>query len=532
MASRSSKPTWQREWEAAEKLRAREARQAEAAQKKADREAKAAALEQKRADVEAKKTKAERQTNKLADQVDDLQSILRNGIRRPSEISPRSLKWSFAPRPFDPAVVGPLPIEPVWESYAPPPPTILQSMFANKRYNTRFHAARETFERAHANWRSLVQTHQQRIVEAQENHTREQEAERLRTEAHNRAVDEVSERCRQRDRGAVEGYLGVVLKRMPRPASFPHKAEVIFDPRTEQVAVQFELPENGLIPRVRAYRYVQARDALDPVDRPAKEIGELYRLVIAQIALLCIRDLFSSDRAIKTVAFNGHVHHTNPATGKLEYPCLISLNVDREKFEDLVLDQVKPDICLRHLEARVSPHPYELEAIMPILDFDLTKYAFVQGMDAVSTLDSRPDLMDMDPTTFEHLIRQVFMAKGDFQGWTTTPSKDDGVDAVITNKTTLVGGLVVVQAKRYKTVIGPQHIRELVGTMDEKRAGRGILVTTSWFTGGAWAKARENGRIELIDGQRLVHLIKENLGKDVLIGVDRPPNAPSGPPTT
>lgn len=531
MASRSSKPTWQRDWEAAQKRQAQEAKQAEAAQKKAEREAKQAALDRKRAEVEAKKTQAERQTNELAERVDKLESILRTGLRRSAEISSRTLKWSFAPRPFDPAVVGPPPIEPVWENYAPPPPTVLQSMFANKRYNARFHAARETYERAHASWRHVVQTHQQQVVEAGHNHAREQEAERLRVEAHNRAVDEMAERCKQRVRDAVEGYLALVLKRMPRPASFPHKAEVIFDPRTEQVAVQFELPENSLIPKVRAYKYVQARDVLEPIDRPAKEIRELYRLVIAQIALLCIRDLFGSDRAIKAVAFNGHVHHTNPATGKREYPCLISLNVDREKFEDLVLDQVRPDVCLRHLEARVSPHPYELEAIMPILDFDLTKYAFVQGMDAVSTLDSRPDLMDMDPTTFEHLIRQVFMAKGDFEGWTTTQSKDDGVDAVITNKTSLVGGLVVVQAKRYKTVIGPAHIRELVGTMDEKRAGRGILVTTSWFTGGAWTKATENGRIELIDGQRLVYLIKENLGKDVLIGVDRPPNAPSGPPT-
>jgi restriction system protein len=66
--------------------------------------------------------------------------------------------------------------------------------------------------------------------------------------------------------------------------------------------------------------------------------------------------------------------------------------------------------------------------------------------------------------------------------------------------------------------------------MDEKRAGRGILVTTSWFTSGCWIKAKENGRIELIDGARLVALTREHLGKDVLISGpsglkrgDRPP---------
>jgi Restriction endonuclease len=52
-----------------------------------------------------------------------------------------------------------------------------------------------------------------------------------------------------------------------------------------------------------------------------------------------------------------------------------------------------------------------------------------------------------------------------------------------------------------------ENIRELVGAMDEKGAGRGILVTTSWFTAGCWIKAEQNNRIELIDGPRLRHLV-------------------------
>ncbi len=51
--------------------------------------------------------------------------------------------------------------------------------------------------------------------------------------------------------------------------------------------------------------------------------------------------------------------------------------------------------------------------------------------------------------------------------------------------------------------------------MDEKRAGRGILVTTSWFASGCWTKASENGRVELINGPRLRHLCQEHLQLDV-----------------
>ena len=69
--------------------------------------------------------------------------------------------------------------------------------------------------------------------------------------------------------------------------------------------------------------------------------------------------------------------------------------------------------------------------------------------------------------------------------------------------------------------------------MEEKKAGRGILVTTSWFAKGCWRKAHEHGRIELIDGERLVHLIKEILGKDVLIGIPtRPPSADRDQPSS
>jgi restriction system protein len=41
------------------------------------------------------------------------------------------------------------------------------------------------------------------------------------------------------------------------------------------------------------------------------------------------------------------------------------------------------------------------------VDFEtlLSQYKFAEGMDAVAGLDSRPDLLDMTPTEFEHLVR-------------------------------------------------------------------------------------------------------------------------------
>ena len=50
--------------------------------------------------------------------------------------------------------------------------------------------------------------------------------------------------------------------------------------------------------------------------------------------------------------------------------------------------------------------------------------------------------MDMSYTNFEHLVRQIFEAQG-AEGWTTTQSNDDGIDAVILNRKALMGGLSV-----------------------------------------------------------------------------------------
>ena len=122
----------------------------------------------------------------------------------------------------------------------------------------------------------------------------------------------------------------------------------------------------------------------------------------------------------------------------------------------------------------------------------------------------------MMPTEFEHLLRQLFEATG-LDEWSTERSGSDGVDAVAISRNPFTGGLTIVQAKKYTAPVDVSRIHALAGLMDEKRAGRGVLVTTSWFSRNCWTQARKNGRIELIDGSRLRYLIKEHLQKDVVI---------------
>jgi restriction system protein len=143
-------------------------------------------------------------------------------------------------------------------------------------------------------------------------------------------------------------------------------------------------------------------------------------------------------------------------------------------------------------------------------------------MDAVAGLDSRPDLLDMTPTEFEHLVRQLFEAMG-MESWVTQASKDDGVDAVAVNEDPVFGGLCVIQAKRYRGAVGVEAVRALAGVMEDKHATKGIMVTTSWVTKDGHAFSTRHGRIQIMECEEIKYLCKEHLGLDVLISLPKPP---------
>lgn len=508
-----------------ERWRKQQERDAERSRKAAAAVQKVAEREARRQYVAGRAADAERRSRQLDGRVQELRMVLTRGLSRSSRLELTRLRRRVTIPPLDLGTLAQPLAPPDWSEFAPTPPSALGRLFGGEtRYQHRLDDARGVFERAQAAHQQAETERQGRVVKARRRHAvRLAEAQR-EVDEHNRTIEELAAGLRARGRDAVERYLGMVLAAVPLPSDFPRTAEVTYSPHGEQAVVRFELPGPNVVPVTRVVQYVQSKDEQREVARPAKETDELYRLVVSQVALLCLRDVFEADPALRSVAFNGHVWATNPATGRREFPCLISLSVDRDAFEQIVLRDVRPDVCLRHLRALVSPHPYDLEAIRPIVDFDLSKYRFIEGLDAVSTLDSRPDLMDLTPDEFEHLVRQVFEATG-LEGWTTEHSRDDGVDAVMVNKTPGGAMLSIVQAKRHSKVVGVSHVRELAGAMEEKKAGHGILVTTSWFTTGCWQKAREHGRMELFDGPRLLSMIKEHLGKDVLIGIDRPRSA-------
>ncbi|MET8700061.1 hypothetical protein ABZW10_14500 [Kitasatospora sp. NPDC004723] len=66
-----------------------------------------------------------------------------------------------------------------------------------------------------------------------------------------------------------------------------------------------------------------------------------------------------------------------------------------------------PQRCLHNLSAVVSRHPHDLEPVLPIVDFAPARFKIAADTAVVGPLDSRPDLLQMDPYAFKRLVHEL-----------------------------------------------------------------------------------------------------------------------------
>lgn len=495
---------------------AREEERAERAQQRADAQA---TREQREQHVQQQQANAAELTSAVQARVAKLDAVLKDGLIRPGVFSFDQLRQTYQPQPFIPERSLATPGQaPQWERFAPPPATGMGRLFKSSHERATAQA-RSRFEQAAALYQTQERDRMAALADAESRHTEAEGSRRHHVEQYNAQVGHLEQGVTAGSPEAVEDYFELLIESSPLPEDLPIDVEIAYQPDSRKLLVIRELPEVEVIPEVREYGYVRARDESTTKPRPVKEIRQRYAGLVAQLVLRTMRDVFEvrPTTLVDEVAVNGHVSTRNRATGRPERPCLISVSATREQFTDLVLTDLDPSECLRHLNALVSPHPWDLEAVRPIFDPDLSKYRFVDAHDAAAGLDARPVLLQMKPVEFEHLIKQLFGAMG-MKSWVTQASRDDGVDAVAVNEDPIMGGLCIIQAKRYSGIVPVDAVRALAGVMDDKRASRGVVVTTSWFGKATQDFAARHGRIQLIEGGELKHLLAEHLNLDVTIG--------------
>lgn len=296
------------------------------------------------------------------------------------------------------------------------------------------------------------------------------------------------------------------------------------DAPSHLVVVDYKLPPLDIVPHASSYKVDKTTADLVPIKRTTAERNGIYQSLVAQVTLLCLRAVFGPEAdTLRTVVFNGFVESVDVASGHLTQACLISVRVTSTQFHALQLHQVDPVACLRALHAAVSPRPSELVAVQPIMRLDMTDSRFVTEDDVLSSLQTRPNLLELTPSEFESLITNLFTCMG-LETRLTQPSRDGGVDCVAFDLRPVLGGKVVIQAKRYANTVGVSAVRDLYGTVLNEGANKGVLVTTSGFGPAAFEFAAGKP-LELLSGANLLALLQEWAGIDARIVVPEAPTA-------
>jgi restriction system protein len=257
------------------------------------------------------------------------------------------------------------------------------------------------------------------------------------------------------------------------------------------------------------YRYIKTKDTIEEKERKAADIRDLYQDIVASVALRTCHELFESDQGnhLEAVVFSGFVQTVDASTGKDIRPFLISVRATKQRFLEIDLSRIDKKACLRNLGGQLSPRPYEVQPVKPIVEFDMVDKRFVEQSNILSDLESRPNLMDLNPFEFENLVSNLFGQMG-LETKLTRTARDGGVDAVAFDARPVIGGKVVIQAKRYKNTVGVSAVRDLYGTMMNEGANKGILVTTSGYGPDAFEFSKDKP-IELLDGSQLLYLLEQ-----------------------
>ncbi|WP_240317354.1 restriction endonuclease [Achromobacter dolens] len=495
--------------------RHRDERRLAAQQAREDREAEKALKAQYLLDRQAE---TDDLNAELSEQVEALEDILPHTLRRDDVIDFDSLRHFEPFAPFDIAAE----LRP-----AEPPPLITvpaPSGFkrlipgAGKRHQLAKEKARiqnqqrlESFELWEEDKRAQVATLRDQYLQKKSAY----EAEMARRNAE---VDEFQAAYQAREGDAVIAYNEMVLVRSEYPEEgFPQKFRMTYLEENKTLVVEYELPHISVVPTELEHRYVKTRDQIDTKARKPADIKRLYQGVIAAITLRTLHELFEADQAdaLALVTFNGIVDTIDPSNGREVRVPVVSVRAEKSEFQELLLDRVDMIACLRNLGAHVSSRPDELQAIKPIVEFDMVDKRFIEQGDVLSDLESRPNLLDLTPGEFEVLVSNLFSSMG-LDTKLTRASRDGGVDAVAFDTRPILGGKVVIQAKRYRDTVGVAAVRDLFGTMMNEGATKGILVCTSGYGVDAY-KFSQDKPIELIDGGGLLYLLREHAGIEAKI---------------
>lgn len=308
---------------------------------------------------------------------------------------------------------------------------------------------------------------------------------------------------------AVVRYCEQVLSGSNYPRFIQPEHDVSYNPANSTAVIECELPDKDSIPTLVRVAYTASSKDFKQKHTTDNDRDKLFDLVLYQIALRTIYELFQADtaNALAMVVFNGWVDALNPATGTRVHGCLLSIQAAKSEIRVIDLSKVDPKACFKQLKGVAASRLSGMTPVRPILQLQTDDPRFIDGHEVASQLEEGYNLATMAWEDFEHLVRQLFEEEfggGDAEVHVTRANSDGGVDAVVLNPDPIHGGKIVIQAKRYTNTVGLSAVRDLYGTVINEGANRGILVTTADYGPDAYEFVKGKPLI-LLGGSNLLH---------------------------
>jgi len=322
-------------------------------------------------------------------------------------------------------------------------------------------------------------------------------------------IEEFEQRYKSFDNEGFTFYNTKVLNNSIYPSFIKKDFELVYKKEAKTLVVDYCLPNIEDLPSIK-----QINKQLDEVEFKEKEVNALYENILYQITLRTIFELFYNDEisAIESVVFNGWLDYIDKGDGNQKTSCILSMQAKKDEFMEIKLANVEPKVCFKKFKGISCNNLSTITPVKPILFVNKEDKRFVESYEVMTKLNQGENLAMMDWQDFEHLVREIFEKEFSVNGGEvkiTQSSRDGGIDAVAFNPDPIMGGKIVIQAKRYTNVVGISAVRDLYGTILNEGATKGILVTTSHYGADSYDFAKDKP-ITLLEGNNLLHLMEKH----------------------
>lgn len=290
------------------------------------------------------------------------------------------------------------------------------------------------------------------------------------------------------------------------------KKDVLCAFENGMLIIEYDLPSKSVFYTIKEYKQISSSNEVIARNYPDSHLKTAYERALYAISLRSIYEVFVKDKSskIKATTFNGYITEKNAATGLPERRCVMSVQVERDRFMKINLAEVDPATCFKGLKGVSASKLVDLSPVTPILTFNKEDKRFIEGRDI--EVNQGTNLASMHWEDFEQLVRELFeleFARNGGEVRVTQASRDGGVDAVIFDPDPLRGGKIIVQAKRYTNTVGVSAVRDLYGTVINEGANSGILITTSNYGHDSYEFAKDKP-LKLLNGGHLLALLNKN----------------------